>query len=72
MTRELLNDPAATVTVERSVDLTVPVRIAYKQWTQFELFPRFVEGIESVTQVRGSRLHWVGEIDGLRCEWMAS
>ncbi len=70
MVGDLVTDDAAIV-VEHSVDLAVPVRIAYNPWTQFELLPQFLEGIESVTQMGGSRLHWVGEIDGVRCEWTA-
>jgi uncharacterized membrane protein len=71
MVRDILTARASIVAVEQSIDLEVPVRIAYNQWTQFELLPQFLDGIESVTQVGGSRLHWVGEIDGVRCEWMA-
>ena len=35
-------------TIEKSIDVNVPVRTAYNQWTQFEEFPRFMEGIEEV------------------------
>jgi uncharacterized membrane protein len=33
------------------VDVDVPVRVAYDQWTQFETFPKFVEGVASVEQL---------------------
>jgi len=57
--------------IERSIDVDVPVRVAYDQWTQFEEFPRFMEGVESVTQMTGETVHWVAEIAGRRKEWDA-
>jgi uncharacterized membrane protein len=58
-------------TIEESIDIEVPVRTAYDQWTQFEDFPSFMEGVESVTQVDDTHLHWVAEIGGVRREWDA-
>jgi uncharacterized membrane protein len=58
-------------TIEESVDVAVPVRAAYDQWTQFEEFPGFMEGVESVTQLNDTQLHWVAEISGVRREWDA-
>jgi uncharacterized membrane protein len=58
-------------TIEESVEIEVPVRTAYDQWTQFEEFPRFMEGVESVRQVDDTHLHWVAEIAGQRREWDA-
>ncbi|HXH13027.1 MAG TPA: SRPBCC family protein [Alphaproteobacteria bacterium] len=57
--------------VEKSIDINVPVRTAYNQWTQFEEFPRFMEGVESVTQLDDTRLHWVANVGGDRKEWDA-
>src|SRR5215207_1416869 len=57
--------------IEQSIEVGVPVRTAYDQWTQFEEFPRFMEGVESVTQMDEKRLHWVAEIAGKREEWDA-
>ena len=57
--------------IEQSIDVDVPVRTAYDQWTQFAEFPRFMEGVESVTQLDDTRLHWVAEIAGKREEWDA-
>ncbi len=51
-------------TVQKSIDVTVPVSIAYNQWTQFEEFPRFMEGVKSVRQLDDKRLHWVTQIAG--------
>jgi uncharacterized membrane protein len=58
-------------TIEESVEVEVPVRTAYNQWTQFEEFPRFMEGVEQVRQLTDTRLHWVAEIAGRRREWDA-
>ena len=58
-------------TIEQSVEVEVPVRTAYDQWTQFESFPSFMEGVESVRQVDDTHLHWTAEIAGVRREWDA-
>ena len=58
-------------TIEESIDVEVPVRTAYDQWTQFEEFPNFMEGVESITQIDDTHLHWVAEIAGVRREWDA-
>jgi uncharacterized membrane protein len=57
--------------VEQSIEVMVPVSTAYNQWTQFEEFPQFMEGVESVTQIDDTHLHWVAEIGGERREWDA-
>lgn len=57
--------------IEESIEVEVPVRTAYNQWTQFEEFPRFMEGVESITQVDDTHLRWVAEIGGHREEWDA-
>jgi uncharacterized membrane protein len=57
--------------VEESIDVNVPVSTAYNQWTQFEEFPRFMEGVESVTQIDDTHLRWVAEAGGKRHEWEA-
>jgi len=58
-------------TIEESVEVEVPVRTAYNQWTQFEEFPRFMEGVEQVRQLTETKLHWVAEVAGRRREWDA-
>jgi uncharacterized membrane protein len=57
--------------VVESIDVDVPVRTAYNQWTQFEEFPRFMDGVESVKQLDDTTLHWVAEVAGKRKEWDA-
>jgi uncharacterized membrane protein len=56
---------------EHSVDVAVPVRTAYNQWTQFEEFPRFMEGVEELQQLDDTHLLWVAGIGGQRREWKA-
>jgi len=51
-------------TVEKFVDVNVPVRVAYDQWTQFKDFPKFMEGVRKVEQLDDKRMHWVVEIAG--------
>jgi uncharacterized membrane protein len=57
--------------VQESIEVNVPVTTAYNQWTQFEEFPRFMEGVQSVKQIDDTHLHWVAEIGGKRDEWDA-
>ena len=57
--------------VEESIEVDVPVTTAYNQWTQFEEFPQFMEGVESVTQMDDTHLRWAAEIAGKREEWEA-
>jgi hypothetical protein len=49
----------------------VPVRTAYNQWTQFEDFPHFMSGVESVTKLSDDRLKWVARIAGVHRQWEA-
>ena len=57
--------------IEESIEVGVPVREAYNQWTQFEEFPSFMEGVESIRQTDDTHLHWVTEIAGKREEFDA-
>jgi uncharacterized membrane protein len=57
--------------IEQSLVVNVPVRTAYNQWTQFEEFPHFMEGVESVRQLDDKRLHWRANIGGKIKEWVA-
>ena len=58
-------------TIEKSIEVDVPVGMAYNQWTQFEELPKFMDGVESVTQNDDAHLRWVAEIGGKRHEWEA-
>jgi uncharacterized membrane protein len=57
--------------VQESIDLDVPVRVAYDQWTQFESFPSFMDGVEEVRQLDDTHLHWKVEVGGHVTEWDA-
>jgi uncharacterized membrane protein len=64
-------DSAGSSTIEQSIDVHVPVHVAYNQWTQFEEFPSFMEGVEQVTQLDDTHLHWKVNIGGKTKEWRA-
>lgn len=57
--------------IEKSIEVDVPVRTAYNQWTQFEDFSRFMEGVKEVRQLDDKRLHWRAEVMGKEVEWDA-
>ncbi|MGW0765323.1 SRPBCC family protein [Streptomyces sp. NPDC002676] len=56
-------------TVKETVDVEAPLRIAYNQWTQFEDFPNFMEGVEEVRQLDDRHNHWTTSIGGVRREF---
>lgn len=56
---------------EHAIDVHVPVRTAYNQWTQFEKFPQFMESVEEIRQLSDTRLHWRARIAGVEQEWEA-
>jgi hypothetical protein len=58
-------------TVEKSIEVAAPLSVAYNQWTQFEEFPRFMEGVTEVRQLNDKRLHWVASVAGKQKEWDA-
>ncbi|MFB0614389.1 SRPBCC family protein [Streptomyces sp. AGS-58] len=56
-------------TVKEAVEVDVPVHTAYNQWTQFEEFPHFMEGVEEVTQLDARHSHWTTKVAGVRREF---
>lgn len=56
---------------DKTIVVDVPLSTAYNQWTQFEQFPHFMEGIEEVRQLDDKRLHWRANIAGKEKEWDA-
>ena len=56
---------------EKTIDVNVPIRTAYDQWTQFESFPQFMEGVEAVRQIDDKRLEWRAKIAGKTEKWTA-
>jgi uncharacterized membrane protein len=57
--------------IEKSIEVEQPVRTVYDQWTQFEQFPRFMEGVEEVRQLDDTRLLWRAKIGGKTEQWEA-
>jgi uncharacterized membrane protein len=57
--------------IDKKITVNVPVTTAYNQWTQFEEFPRFMEGVKAVEQLSDERLHWVAEAGGKQKDWTA-
>ncbi|WP_031070879.1 SRPBCC family protein [Streptomyces sp. NRRL S-118] len=57
--------------VEESIEVGVPVRTTYNQWTQFETFPEFMEGVERVEQRTDTLTHWVTTVNGAKREFDA-
>ncbi|GAA2746660.1 MULTISPECIES: SRPBCC family protein [Kitasatospora] len=55
--------------VQESVEVDVPLHTAYNQWTQFEEFPRFMEGVEEVTQISDRHNHWRTKVGGVAREF---
>ena len=55
--------------IEESIDVDVPVRVAYDQWTQVESSPSFMDGVESITQTDPTHNHWVTKVGGVTREF---
>jgi uncharacterized membrane protein len=60
---------SSPATVKQEIEVAVPVKTAYNQWTQFEEFPKFMEGVDEVTQLDDTLLHWAATVGGKRAEW---
>jgi uncharacterized membrane protein len=58
-------------TIEESVEVEAPLSAVYNQWTRFEEFPKFMEGVKEIKQQDDTHMHWVAEIGGSRHEWDA-
>jgi uncharacterized membrane protein len=58
-------------TIVKTIELDVPVRTAYDQWTQFEEFPHFMEGVTNVKQLDDKALQWTARIGGVERSWRA-
>ena len=57
--------------IQKTIEVDVPVATAYNQWTQFEEFPKFMDGVEEVRQLDETHLQWVASVGGKRNEWKA-
>jgi uncharacterized membrane protein len=63
--------PPGQTSVDAEIEVGVPVSTAYNQWTQFEEFPQFMEGVDEVKQLDNTLLHWAATISGRHAEWDA-
>lgn len=59
-------------TITQSIDVEVPVPVAYNQWTQFESFPQFMEGVEEIRQLDDNHNHWIVKVGGATREFDAT
>jgi uncharacterized membrane protein len=69
--RHVIEKGRTMATVTKSIDVKIPLQTAYNQWTQFEDFPQFMEGVKSVKQLDDTHLQWVAQIAGVEKEWDA-
>ena len=65
------SDGSGISVIDETIEVEVPVTTAYNQWTQFEDFPIFMDGVDDVKQLDDTRLHWVATIGGKTAEWDA-
>jgi uncharacterized membrane protein len=57
--------------IEKHLDVHVPLHTAYNQWTQFEEFPMFMDGVQEVRQLDDTTMYWRANIAGKEEEWKA-
>jgi len=57
--------------ITHSIEVNAPLQRVYDQWTQFEEFPRFMEGLDEVRQVGVNQLFWKAKIAGIEKQWEA-
>ena len=62
---------SSPTTITEEIEVDAPLSTVYNQWTQFEDFPEFMEGVETVQQLDDTRLRWVAKVAGKRAEWEA-
>ncbi len=58
-------------TITSDIEVDVPIRTAYEQWTQFESFPEYLSGVDEVTQLDDATTHWIVDVGGVRREFDA-
>ena len=57
--------------IKKTIEVDRPVRTVYNQWTQFEEFPRFMDGVKEIRQLDDTHVHWRAEVGGKEKEWDA-
>jgi uncharacterized membrane protein len=57
--------------IQQAVDVAVPIKTAYNQWTQFEDWSQFMHRLENVSQEDDSHVHFKAKIWGISKEFTA-
>jgi|SRR5690606_18338928 len=57
--------------IEKTIEVDCPLSVVYNQWTQFEEFPRFMDGVKDVRQLDETHVRWHAELFGKDKEWEA-
>lgn len=71
LARQIQKNQSTGSHAKETIDINVPLRVAYDQFTHFEDFPRFMEGVQEVQQLDDKRLHWKATVAGQPVEWDA-
>jgi uncharacterized membrane protein len=58
--------------VTESIDVDVPISVAYNQWTQFETFPQFLDYVQQINQLDDTHTRWVVKVAGHEREFDAT
>jgi uncharacterized membrane protein len=56
---------------EYSIDVNIPVRVAYEQWIRFEEFPSFMPTVKHVVQRDDKTLDVTSTLAAMRADWTA-
>ncbi|QUX31465.1 SRPBCC family protein [Nocardiopsis akebiae] len=63
--------PGKMVNIVEDVDVGVPVRVAYNQWTRFPDFGSFAKGVQSAERTGDTSSHWRGKVFWSSRSWSA-
>ena len=61
--------PGATLVLEESVEVSLPVSEVYQRWLDVEHYPEFMENVEAIRPLGGGRYHWIARLFGAKQEW---
>lgn len=63
--------PKLSHLIEENTEISVPRSVAYNQWTQMEMLPSLVKGVQQVEQEEDDRTQWTTKIGPVRRQWRA-